>query len=155
MSPRVFRLVLFVATASSLIAQGVSPFASSVWCGNVTPTSASVVARLTSAGVKARLQVSTAASLASPVFSAAANTAATAGNTLTLSVQGLQPDTDYYYGIEVAGVLRAETASRGRFHTFPQGRASFRIAFASCSDFNAADQSAFDAIAPVAFHPHR
>jgi hypothetical protein len=62
-------------------------------------------------------------------------------------VQGLQPDTDYYYGIEVGGVLRSESISRGQFHTFPLGRASFRIAFASCSDYNAADQRAFDAIA--------
>jgi alkaline phosphatase D len=63
-----------------------------------------------------------------------------------LTVQGLQPDSDYYYGIEVAGVLRPEEMSRGRFHTFPIGRASFRVAFGSCSDFRLPDQRAFDAI---------
>ena len=61
-------------------------------------------------------------------------------------MQGLKPDTDYFYGIEVAGVLRGEENSRGRFHTFPLGRGSFKIAFASCSDYNAPDQSAFDAL---------
>ena len=130
-----------------MFAQNGSPFASGVWCGNVTPTSASVVARLTSAGQRVRLQVSPNATLTPAVFSNAATTAASAGNTLALSVQSLQPDTDYYYGFEVAGVLRTEAASRGRFHTFPLSRASFKIAFASCSDYNAADQSAFEAIA--------
>ena len=151
MLPRVFCAALFSAAASALVAQVGSPFASSVWCGNVTPTSASVVTRLTNSAVKVRLGVSLNASLASPVFSAAANTNATAGNTVTLSVQGLQPDTDYYYGIEVAGVLRTEGNSRGRFHTFPLGRGSFRIAFASCSAYDAPDQRAFDAL--VAEHP--
>ena len=71
---------------------------------------------------------------------------ATTGNTVKLTVQGLQPDTDYYYGVEVAGALRTEVVSRGRFRTFPLGRASFRIAFGSCGDFRAADQRVYDAI---------
>lgn len=112
----------------------------------MTPTSASVVARLTSTGQKVRLQVSQSASLTSAVFSALTTTADIAGNTVTLSVQGLLPDTDYYYGVEVAGALRDEEFSRGRFHTFPLGRGSFKIAFASCGDFRAANQSAYDAI---------
>lgn len=93
-----------------------------------------------------RLQVSTHESLAPAVFSGALNTVATNGNTAKLSIQGLQPDTDYYYGFEVAGVLRSETVSRGRFRTFPLGRASFRIAFGSCSDLRESDQRAFDAM---------
>jgi alkaline phosphatase D len=136
-----------VAFAQSTAAASTAIFTSGVWSGNVTPTSVSVVTRLVTAGQKVRLQVSTSATLTPAIFSSAATTAASAGNTLTLSVQGLQPDTDYYYGIEVAGVLRTEAISRGQFHTFPLGRASFRIAFASCSDYNAPDQRAFDAIA--------
>jgi len=137
-----------------MFAQSGSPFASGVWSGNVTPTSASVVVRLVTAGQKARLHVSTNASLTPAIFSPTGTTVAIAGNTLTLSVQGLVPDTDYYYGVEVAGVLRTEIVSRGRFHTFPLGRGSFRIAFASCSDYRAPDQRAFDAMAaerPVLF----
>ncbi len=136
-----------VALAQPTTSASVAIFASGVWSGNVTPTSASVVTRLVTAGQKVRLQVSTSATLTPAIFSSAATTAVSAGNTLTLSVQGLQPDTDYYYGIEVGGVLRTEAISRGQFHTFPLGRASFRIAFASCSDYNAPDQRAFDAIA--------
>ena len=65
---------------------------------------------------------------------------------MTLSVQGLKPETEYFYGVEVGGVLRPETISRGRFRTFPLGRGSFKIAFSACGDFRKADQRAYDAI---------
>ena len=145
-----FALVLTLATGSGL-AQTASPLASSVWSGNVTSSSASVVVRLATAGQRVRLVISPNSSLAPAIASAIATTAAASGNTLTLTAQGLQPDTDYFYGIEVGGVLRDESNSRGRLRTFPQGRASFKIAFASCSDYRKADQSAFDAI--LAEHP--
>jgi hypothetical protein len=86
-------------------------------------------------------------SLKPALFSAIGTAAAAAGNTLTFTVQGLQPDTDYFYGVEVGGVLRTEPASRGRLRTFPLGTGSFKIAFASCSDYRVPNQSAFDAIA--------
>jgi hypothetical protein len=59
------------------------------------------------------------------------------------SLPQFSPDTDYFYGIEVAGVLRTDELSRGRFRTFPLGRGSFRLAFGSCGDFRHADQSAY------------
>lgn len=123
-----------------------SPFASGVWSGNVTSSSASVVVRLTTPAQRVRLQVSVNPSLTPAVFSSVVTTAAAAGNTVTLTVQGLKPETEYFYGVEVAGVLRAEANSRGRFKTFPLGRGSFKIAFSACADFRKADQSAFDAI---------
>lgn len=125
---------------------GQSPFVGGVWSGNVTPTSASVVVRLTSSAQRVRLQVSTNPSLTPAIFSGAVNTAATAGNTVTLNVLGLQPDTDYYYGIEVANTLRTEEESRGRFRTFPLGKSSFKIAFGSCGDFRAPNQAVYEAI---------
>ena len=154
MSPHCFRLLFFSVLTSVVSAQSASPFASGVWCGAVTGTSANVVVRLTSAGVPVRLQVGKTASLSPSVFSVSATTAAASGNTVTLTVQGLTANTDYFYGVEVAGVLRTEAASRGRFHTFPLGSSSFRIGFASCSDNRHADQTAFDAIVrenPVLF----
>ncbi len=142
-----YKIVLVLTWLSvSAMAQTVSPFVSGVWCGNVSPTAASVVVRLTNAGQRVRLAVSKNAGLGAPAFSPLVTTAAPAGNTLTLTMQGLEPDTDYFYGIEVAGQLRAEENSRGRFHTFPLGRGSFKIAFASCSDYRLTNQSAFQAI---------
>ena len=138
-------LFLFVLLGATAWAQG-SPFIGGVWSGNITPTSATVAARLNAAGQRVRLQVSTNPGLSSPIFSSAVNTSANAGNTVKLTVQGLKPDTVYFYGIEVAGTLRTEAESRGRFRTFPLGRASFRIAFGSCGDFRAGDQRVYSAI---------
>ena len=123
-----------------------SPFVSGAWCGNVTPTSATVAVRLNAPGLRVRVAVSTNDRLSSAVFSPARTTAAASGNIVKLDVEGLQPATDYDYGIEVAGVLRPETVSRGKFRTFPQGAGSFRLAFSSCGDFQDPDQRAYDAI---------
>ena len=123
-----------------------SPFVSGAWCGNVTPTSATVSVRLNAPGLRVRVVVSTNDRLSSAVFSPARTTAAASGNIVKLDVEGLQPATDYDYGIEVAGVLRPETVSRGKFRTFPQGAGSFRLAFSSCGDFQDPDQRAYAAI---------
>jgi phosphodiesterase/alkaline phosphatase D-like protein len=140
------RIILLFVFSVSAWGQGVSPFLGGAWSGNVTPTSASVAVRLNSSAQRVRLQISQNASLTPATFSLAVTSSANAGNTVSLSVQGLQPDTDYYYGIEVAGVLRTEEVSRGRFRTFPLGRSSFKIAFGSCGDFRAANQGVYEAI---------
>ncbi|MDO8629580.1 MAG: alkaline phosphatase D family protein, partial [Phycisphaerales bacterium] len=139
-------VLLFCALCAAAFGQAETPFIGGVWSGNVTPTSATVSIRLKNPGLRVRLQVSLTESLAPAVFSAVFTTATATGNTAKLTVQGLVPDTEYFYGIEVAGSIRPETVSRGRFRTFPLGRASFRIAFSSCGDFRAPDQSAFPAI---------
>ena len=136
----------FFAIVGVGLGQSAGPFMCGAWAGNVTPTSATVAIRLNAAGQRVRLQVSQNSGLSGAVFSGAVNTTENAGNAVKLTVQGLLPDTDYYYGVEVAGVLRTEAVSRGRFHTFPIGRASFRVAFGSCSDYTFADQRVFEAI---------
>jgi hypothetical protein len=145
-------LIFVVALTAAAFGQGVSPFIGSAWCGNVTSSTATVSIRMETAGQRVRLQISTNPSLTAATFSPAVTSAVTAGNTVKLSMQGLQPDTEYFYGIEVAGVLRSEPESRGRFRTFPLGRGSIRIAFSGDSDFRWADQRAFDAI--LAERPH-
>lgn len=147
MLSRCLAILGLVFATSFAFAQTPSPFGSGVWSGGVTSTSANVVARFTASGVRARLQISVNQSLTPALFSAMGTAAAAAGNTLTFTVQGLQPDTDYFYGVEVGGVLRAEPVSRGQLRTFPLGSGSFKIAFASCSDLRKPDQRAFDAIA--------
>ncbi len=144
---RLHRLILlFFAVGAIAWGQGNSPFVGGVWSGNITPTSATVAVRLHAPALRTRLLVSINPGLTPGTYSAAVNSAAGAGNAVKLTVQGLQPDTDYYYGIEVAGTLRTEVESRGRFRTFPLGKSSFRIAFASCGDYRAPDQRAYTAI---------
>ncbi|MEO6244512.1 MAG: alkaline phosphatase D family protein [Opitutaceae bacterium] len=138
----------FLAAWVTLVGQTASTLVGGVWSGAVSSTSATIAVRLDSPGLRVRAQISRSETVTSaPVFSSVVVTSATAGNAVKLLVQGLQPDTDYFYGIEVGGVLRTEPNSRGRFHTFPAGQASFRIAFGSCGDYRAADQRVFDAIA--------
>ncbi len=139
-------LLICLGIAATAFGQASSPFIGGVWSGNVTPTSATVGVRLNAPALRVRLQVSTNPNLVPAIFSSAVNTAASAGNAVKLTVQGLLPDTDYYYGVEVAGTLRSDEVSRGRFRTFPLGKSSFRIAFASCGDFRAADQRVYSAI---------
>jgi phosphodiesterase/alkaline phosphatase D-like protein len=139
-------VICFFALCSAALGQGSSVFIGGVWSGNVSPTSATVVARLNASALRVRLHVSQNEALTQPVYSSFITTNASNGNTAKMTVQGLQPDTDYYYGVEVAGVVRTEVVSRGRFRTFPLGRASFRIAFGSCGDFRDPDQSAYTAI---------
>ena len=147
MIPRFILLSLVLPMAiCGMSAQTPSPLVGSVWSGNVTPTSASVVARLTSAGQRVRLQVSVNPALTPAIFTAVATSAVASGHTVALTVLGLQPETEYFYGIEVGGVLRSEPQSRGRFRTFPLGRGSFKIAFGACGDLRKADQRAFEAI---------
>lgn len=140
------RWLCFFALTAVAWAQVSDPFIGGAWSGNVSPTSATVSIRLNTPGQRVRLQVSQNEGLSPAVFSGTVTTAVNAGNTAKLTVQGLQPDTEYFYGVEVAGVLRTETVSRGRFRTFPIGRASFRIAFSACGDFRHPDQRVFDAI---------
>lgn len=137
--------VVLVVLVSGAAAQSVD-FIGGVWSGGVTSSSVTVVARLNAPGQRVRLAVSENDRLTSSTFSLTVNTAAGSGNTAKLTMQGLRPDTEYHYGIEIAGALRTEPISRGRFRTFPAGRASFRIAFGSCGDFRSADQRAYRAV---------
>ncbi|MBL9202997.1 MAG: alkaline phosphatase D family protein [Opitutaceae bacterium] len=140
-------LAAFLALSVSVAAQSTSPVVGGVWAGNVSPTSVTVAARINESGARVRLVVSPSESLAAPMFSPVVTTASASGNAVKLTVQGLQPGTDYHYALEVRGVVRTEANARGKFQTFPLGRASFRVAFGSCSDFRSGNQGVFDEIA--------
>ena len=139
-------IFVFFSACAGLMGQTTSPVVGGVWSGNVSTTGATVALRTNASGLRVRLAVSLNEALTAPVYSTVVTSAVASGNAVKLTVQSLQPDTDYFYGLEVAGVLRTEPNSRGKFRTFPAGRASFRIAFGGCGDYRAADQSVYDAI---------
>ncbi|MGH7960162.1 MAG: PhoD-like phosphatase N-terminal domain-containing protein, partial [Opitutaceae bacterium] len=99
-----FSLLCFFALSVAAYGQHSGSFVGGVWSGNVSSTSATVVARLDAPGQRVRLQISQNESLTPAVFSSPVTTTATSGNTAKLTVQGLKPNTDYYYGIEIGGV---------------------------------------------------
>jgi hypothetical protein len=112
-----------------------------VWSGGVTSTSAIVNARVAEDATQARLLLSTAESLNSPM------TSATYGpdgdGVVSVEVDGLEPDTQYYYAFEVDGEVDGER--RGSLRTFPEGVASFSIAVGACSR-TGSNGAVFDAI---------
>ncbi len=143
-------LVFPAVVAWTLHAQS-SPFGSGAWSGNVTTTSATASIRVATPGVTVRLAVDTSESLAGGKFFGNLTTSAAAGGAVKIDATGLLPNTDYFYGFEVGGVLQTDANSRGQFRTFPAGAASFTIAFAGDSHYATRDQRAFDAI--LAAHP--
>lgn len=118
------------------------------WSGNVGPDSATICAALDRAGVVVRALASRSADLSSPVFSAPLATVADNGHALRLDLSGLSPDTDYYYALELDGVVVSDPDRRGRFRTFPApGPASFRLGFGACGHWSLGNQFVYDALA--------
>jgi hypothetical protein len=97
-----------------------------MWAGDVTASSLTVVARTEDDAAEVRLVVGTGEDLAAPVRSAPVASRADTQNVVRLEASGLVPDTDYYYGLELDGLL--DTARLGRFTTFPVGPADFTFA---------------------------
>jgi alkaline phosphatase D len=140
---RLMRCPLAILTALAGSAAAQVPLAPP-WCGATGPTSVVVTLPLDQAGVSVRLAVSTAADLHDPRFSAPVQSVPEAGNAVRLEMDGLVPDTLYFYAVELDGTLLA--AQGGRFRTFPAaGPASFRFAFSSCGEWDR-PQHAYDAV---------
>lgn len=96
--------------------------------GNVDADSAEAVYRVTGT-TSARLVVSTASDLSSPVYGTAVGP--DPRGAVKLPVAGLAADTLYHYGVELNGVL--QPGFRGSFRTFPSSApATFRFAMSSC-----------------------
>ncbi len=104
----------------------------SLWSGALTSTSIRVNARVRFDSDDVVLVVSTAASFTNPRRSAPGRAQLSSNNRMVaLGLGGLQPDTAYFYTIEVDG--QRETAMVGRFRTPPDGPFSFTIATAACA----------------------
>jgi prolyl oligopeptidase len=100
--------------------------------GAVTPASAWVKAKLARDGLEARLALSKNPLLTRRSYSERALSGTNRYNLVDFSLNKLEPDTKYYYALEING--RLERAKRGSFRTLPKpGPASFHFAFASCA----------------------
>ncbi len=109
-----------------------APLVEFVWSGAVTPTSAEVRAKVIADGAEARLVVSTTPDMSTPSYSLPDTANAALNNrVVVLPINGLAPNTQYFYMVEVSGVM--DSAMPGRFHTFPTGAASFTLALGSCA----------------------
>ncbi|MEQ9503038.1 MAG: alkaline phosphatase D family protein [Deltaproteobacteria bacterium] len=114
------------------------PAPSWAWSGGVTPTDASVVVKALATEGR-NLLVSTEPDLADArVF----EPARIHEPLLRFAVDGLDPSTRYYYGLENDGT---EGPRIGRFTTFPDGPSNLRLAFGSCAD-TGSNHVVFDAV---------
>jgi phosphodiesterase/alkaline phosphatase D-like protein len=97
-----------------------------VWSGAVTSESVTVKARLASDSTTVRLLVSSQPDLSTPMLSDFYTATVTTNRVVSIPMSGLSPDTQYHYAIEADGTVF--TNMQGKFHTFPDGPASFTFA---------------------------
>jgi len=128
---------------SSGPAAGPTAVPTNIYMGVPTDTSIDVTHRLANDTTGARLVVSTASNLSSPIYSAAADSAT---NTVSHSISGLTANTTYYVGLETAGAITpydsgntnlysAGTSYTGTFKTAAAAAntaQNFRWGFGSC-----------------------
>jgi len=97
-----------------------------LWHGAMGPTGFTVVAKVTGAAAQIRIGTS------NPPSGVTVN-ATPVNGVARFNVTGLSPDTDYFYGVAVDGVLDPASVSQTR--TFPAAgaAASFRFAASSCA----------------------
>ena len=103
-----------------------------LWSGAVTPTGFTVTARLEAETDAARLIVfdHDDTQIASSPLLSVTDTAEPA----VFTVDGLEPETEYQYTIEIDGDI--DPVRRGRVQTFPAGPSSFTVAVGSCARTN-------------------
>jgi hypothetical protein len=111
------------------------------WSGAVETGGFTVNARLSPGVTGARLVVSERADLTAPRYTGAVF--ADEQRVVSLSISGLQQDTQYHYAIEADGVV--DTYRRGRVRTFPAGPVSFSFVAAACAR-TGSNGAVFDAI---------
>lgn len=106
-----------------------------LWTGTPTTDGAVISTRLAATGSAAsiRVAVSTSEALTNPTYTAALVPDATY-RTVKHTITGKAPNTEYWYAVEVDGVL--DLATKGRFKTLPAAGtpASFTIALGGCAE---------------------
>lgn len=122
------------------------------WAGALTAHSIRVKARIsTLVSTPVRLAISQNPTLSSPLYSAVGTAESSNGFMANLAFNGLIPATQYYYGLEVNGVL--DTNRVRPFRTPASGPFSFTFASSSCAwhDTNRAIFSRIRAHNPLFF----
>lgn len=115
--------LLFIST---LAAADLTEF---VWSGAVTENTARIKARLHTTSTQVRAVVSTSSTLSNPVYSSLTSASSSTDRVADMPVSGLTADTQYYYSIEVDGVMDDRL---GKFKTFNNTANSFKFVAAAC-----------------------
>jgi len=105
------------------------------WSGAITASSAKVNAVLESPSNKIRLAVSIDKVFSQPVYSDYSTASVENGNTVSLNIEQLKPNTTYYYCIEIDGTKDKNEKHIGSFKTVVDGPWSFKFVAGSCNFF--------------------
>jgi phosphodiesterase/alkaline phosphatase D-like protein len=108
----------------------------SFWAGAIQPTSVHVVVRFATKTGRARLVVSTRPDLSNRIEGPIANANATNPRLVSLMINGLSPDTKYYYAVEADGKLDNSPEDIGSFRTPGDSTFSFSFTLGSCLNSN-------------------
>jgi len=103
------------------------------WSGGITSTSGRVNAVLQNPSENVRLVVGLDKIISQPIYSEIVS--AKGGNTVSLFVDKLQPNTTYYYCFEIDGIKYRNEKRTGSFKTFSVGSSSFTFVAGSCNFF--------------------
>jgi len=121
-----------------------SPIIFGPWSGAVTSNSAIVKAAVSNDAL-GRLALSKSSDLANPRFHQPALFSSSDMTILAFHLTDLQPNTQYFYALEINGVLLSDQA--GRFRTFPLEDQAASFTFACAGDAtNGSDHKVFTAI---------
>ncbi len=127
----------------------------SLHTGHVTASSVMVTVKMEGSAQgtasSIRLVASTSPQLTNPIYSAVSQPELDAFRISKITLSSLLANTQYYYGVEVEGVI---DPVRGRFKTLPSGaQVSMRFAVASCTDPLLAIYASYSAMLNLANRP--
>ena len=105
-----------------------------IWSGAITPNSAKVNAKLSSASTNVRLVVSKSNTFSSPVYSAYVSVSNANSMMAALNISGLEANTKYFYAIESDGILDISSEDIGSFKTFSSSSFSYSFAVGACAN---------------------
>lgn len=106
-----------------------------LWCGAVTPTSCKVTGVVQTSTHYVRLMVSTSRLFSQPIYSEFRSATRETSNSVSFDIDGLQPNTKYYYTLEIDGEWNKHGEQIGSFTTFDTSGFSYHFTAASCNFF--------------------
>jgi len=105
------------------------------WSGAVTHHSARINIVIERAASQVRMACSTTLDFENPVYSTYQSVTAATGFAAGFDVEGLKPNTRYYYAAEIDGILDRSPNDIGSFQTFQEGAFSYSFLLGACNLF--------------------
>jgi alkaline phosphatase D len=113
-----------------------------IWSGALTSNSIKVNAKMSNQSSTIRLVAATDSLFTSPVYSIFYRVDSTTNYMVSMDLDGLSPQTKYFYAVESGGIIDSSSDDIGSFTTFANGPFSYSFVLGSCS--NSSDHKVYD-----------